>query len=177
MASKTIFEQTLHNFCYLVTKKVAVDRWFWFFDFYIIPKYHIFNPPQRRRRWGGRGGMCPTSFGISVNPIRTKGDRLCPPYYYCPPHLFGQCGVSAPYFRMCTLKFGLNSIRTCSVVSIQKICFKKNYVSRSLKLRAILLPYKKCVTEKRAYLNKLKLPLFVLVFWSIPFNKLPFFHR
>ena len=35
-------------------------------------------------------------FGISVNPIRTKGGRLCPPYYYVPPppHLFGRCGVS-----------------------------------------------------------------------------------
>ena len=49
---------------------------------------------QRRRRWGGRGARAPPSFGISVNPIRTKGGRLCPPYYYWPPHLFGRCGVS-----------------------------------------------------------------------------------
>ena len=44
---------------------------------------------------GGAGGACaPPSFGISVNPIRTKGGRLCPLYYYVPPHLFGRCGVS-----------------------------------------------------------------------------------
>ena len=29
---------------------------------------------------GGAG-----NFGISISPIRTKGSRLCPPYYYCPP--------------------------------------------------------------------------------------------
>ena len=27
----------------------------------------------------------PRSFGISVNPIQTKGDRLCPQYYYWHP--------------------------------------------------------------------------------------------
>ena len=49
---------------------------------------------------GGAGGAraSPPSFGISVNPIRTKGGRLCPPYYYylittCP-HLFGRCRIS-----------------------------------------------------------------------------------
>ena len=47
---------------------------------------------------GGRRGTCPPSFGISVNPIRTKGGRLGPLYYYePPPHLFGRCGVSEPY--------------------------------------------------------------------------------
>ena len=36
------------------------------------------------------GGMCPPpSFGISVNPIWTKGGRLCPPHYYWAPHLVG----------------------------------------------------------------------------------------
>ena len=51
---------------------------------------------QRRRRWGGAGASAPPpSFGISVNPIRTKGGRLCPPYFpWPPPHLFGRCGVS-----------------------------------------------------------------------------------
>jgi hypothetical protein len=35
---------------------------------------------------GGREGACaPPSFRISVNPIWTKGGRLCPPYYYWPP--------------------------------------------------------------------------------------------
>ena len=32
---------------------------------------------------GGAGGaMAPSDFGRSVNPISTKGDRLCPPNYY-----------------------------------------------------------------------------------------------
>ena len=35
---------------------------------------------------GGAGGACaPPKFGISGNPIRTKGGRLCPLYYYVPP--------------------------------------------------------------------------------------------
>ena len=33
--------------------------------------------------------------GVLINPIRTKGGRLCLPYYYVPPNLFGRCGVSA----------------------------------------------------------------------------------
>ena len=44
---------------------------------------------------GGGGAWGHPSFGISVNPIWTKGGRLCPPYYYWAPHLLGQCGVSA----------------------------------------------------------------------------------
>ena len=43
---------------------------------------------------GGGGARAPPKFGILVNPIWTKGGRLCPPYYYVPPHLFGQCGIS-----------------------------------------------------------------------------------
>ena len=42
-------------------------------------------PAGRDAGGGGRGDMCPPSFGISVNPIRSKGSRLCPPYYYWPP--------------------------------------------------------------------------------------------
>ena len=53
---------------------------------------------QRRRWWGGQGGMCPPSFGVSVNPIRTKGGRSCPPYYYRPPQIFGRWGVSGMSF-------------------------------------------------------------------------------
>jgi hypothetical protein len=35
---------------------------------------------------GGAGGArAPPSFGISVNPIRTKGGRLCPPITTGPP--------------------------------------------------------------------------------------------
>ena len=45
---------------------------------------------------GGAGGArAPPSFGISVNPIRTKGGRLCSTYYYWPPQTFGRRGVSA----------------------------------------------------------------------------------
>ena len=49
---------------------------------------------------GGAGRACAPfqSFGISVNPIRTKGSRLCPPYYYWPPHIFGRCGISANHY-------------------------------------------------------------------------------
>ena len=35
---------------------------------------------------GGAGGaMATPDFGRSVNPILTRGDRLCPPQYYEPP--------------------------------------------------------------------------------------------
>ena len=55
---------------------------------------------NRRRRWGGRGGTCPPSFGISVNPIRTKGGRLCPPYYYWAPHfLDNEASLQCKYGR------------------------------------------------------------------------------
>ena len=54
-------------------------------------------------RWGGRGA----SFGISVNPIWTKGGRLCPPYYYCPPPSFWTmrrlCHVSMNFAKRCGL--------------------------------------------------------------------------
>ena len=47
---------------------------------------------------GGRGAYAPPPrFGISLNPIWTKGGRLGPLYYYVPPHLFGRCGVSGDY--------------------------------------------------------------------------------
>ena len=38
---------------------------------------------------GGAGGaMVPPEFGRSVNPISTRGDRLCPPNYYWHPRIF-----------------------------------------------------------------------------------------
>ena len=44
---------------------------------------------QGRRSWGGGGGArALPKFGILVNPIRTKGGRLCPPYYYWAPPSF-----------------------------------------------------------------------------------------
>ena len=56
---------------------------------------------SREAGGGGAGGArAPPKFGISVNPIRTKGGRLCPPYYYWPPHLFGRCGASVMLFKL-----------------------------------------------------------------------------
>ena len=50
--------------------------------------------------WGVGGHVPPApSFGISVDPIWTKGSRLCLPYYYWPLHLFGRCGVSVVFVR------------------------------------------------------------------------------
>ena len=44
---------------------------------------------------GGAGGArAPPSFGISVNPIRTKGADYARHITTVPPHLFGRCGVS-----------------------------------------------------------------------------------
>ena len=44
---------------------------------------------------GGAGGACaPPSFGISVNPIWTKGQIMPAMLLVTPPHLFGRCGVS-----------------------------------------------------------------------------------
>ena len=83
------------------------------------------NSVQRRRRWGGRGGgRAPPSFGISVNPIRTKGDRLCPPYYYWPPHLFGRCAVSGSYMNLAIKKENGNTkkIKNISLNTFFKIC-------------------------------------------------------
>ena len=81
---------------------------------------------------GGGGGAgkarAPQSFGISVNPIRTKGGRLCPPYYYWPPHLFGRCGVSVIHTCMIC--------RTCQVTMY--ICsFDHNGIKTWLKVALI----------------------------------------
>ena len=46
------------------------------------------------------------------------------------------------------------------MVSIQKIFFWKNLIIKRLQSETILFPYKKCVTEKRTKVNKLKFPLF-----------------
>ena len=37
---------------------------------------------------GVRGTMAPPDFGRSVNPISTRGDRLCPPNCFCHPQIF-----------------------------------------------------------------------------------------
>ena len=47
---------------------------------------------------GGAGGArAPPSFGISVNPIRTKGADYARHITTVPPHHFGRCGVSVTY--------------------------------------------------------------------------------
>ena len=43
---------------------------------------------------GGGGACAPPSFGISVNPIRTKGADYARHITTVPPHYFGRCGVS-----------------------------------------------------------------------------------
>ena len=58
----------------------------------------------RRMGFGPGGTRAPPELGILVNPIRTKGGRLCPPYYNWPPHLFGRCGASAMSSEKCALR-------------------------------------------------------------------------
>ena len=40
---------------------------------------------QGRRKGGTLGASAPPMFGRTVNPISTRGGRLCPPQYYQPP--------------------------------------------------------------------------------------------
>ena len=63
---------------------------------------------------GGAGGArAPPSFGISVNPIRTKGaDYARHITTVPPPHLFGRCGVSAEHVHP-----AFNSKTLCSLIS------------------------------------------------------------
>ena len=55
----------------------------------------IFHAQFLIRDAGGEGGArAPPSFGISVNPIRTKGADYARHITTVPPHHFGRCGVS-----------------------------------------------------------------------------------
>ena len=38
-------------------------------------------------RGGAEGARAPPEFGRSVNPIQTRGGRLCPPHYCQPPRI------------------------------------------------------------------------------------------
>ena len=41
---------------------------------------------------GGQGGKFPPpDFGRSINPISTRGSRLCSPHYYVPSRIFRPC--------------------------------------------------------------------------------------
>ena len=42
-------------------------------------------------RGGAWEASAPPIFGRSVNPISTRGSRLCPPKYYEPPRIFRPC--------------------------------------------------------------------------------------
>ena len=46
---------------------------------------------QARRKRGAEGALAPPVFGRTVNPISTRGSRLCPPQYYEPPRIFRPC--------------------------------------------------------------------------------------
>ena len=93
------------EFCF----KLALNRWqkdcdWWFNnlrshelsahnDFWkLCIMQHIYFKFNLAPRLGFPGGSetpeVGGSFGISVNPIWTKGGRLCPPYYYVPPPIF-----------------------------------------------------------------------------------------
>jgi hypothetical protein len=58
------------------------------------------------------------------------------------------------------------------MVSIQEIFLEKLYIKKTAMLNH-LFPYKKCVNEKRTYVNKLKFSSLLTVFLSIPLNRLP----
>jgi hypothetical protein len=52
---------------------------------------------QARRKRGAEGALAPPVFGRTVNPISTRGSRLCPPQYYEPPRIFRPCDGPAKY--------------------------------------------------------------------------------
>ena len=49
------------------------------------PALQIFVSIRMAVGAGGPRGHGSPDFGTSVNPISTRGDRLCPPYYYYSP--------------------------------------------------------------------------------------------
>ena len=55
---------------------------------------HAFTLVRDAGAGGAGGARAPPSFGISVNPIRTKGADYARHITTVPPHLFGRCGVS-----------------------------------------------------------------------------------
>ena len=80
-----------------------IRKWQTLFIWNSLAMSNIIDAYCRDAGGGGAGGArAPQKFGISVNPIRTKGGRLCPPYYYWPPHLFGRCGVSVLCLLLCS---------------------------------------------------------------------------
>ena len=51
--------------------------------------------------------------------------------------------------------------------------FRKRIILKKLQFGTILFPYKKCVTEKRTYVNKLKFPLFLWLSCQYPLINYP----
>ena len=52
---------------------------------------------QGCRQGGAGGASAPTIFDRSVNPISTRGGRLCPPQYYQPSRIFRPCDGPVMY--------------------------------------------------------------------------------
>ena len=48
-------------------------------------------------RGGAEGARAPPEFGRSVNPIQTRGGRLCPPHYCQPPRIQKAIYISAKF--------------------------------------------------------------------------------
>ena len=49
---------------------------------------------------GAVGALAPPVFGQSVNPISTRGGKLCPPQYYQPPRIFRPCDGPEPQWPL-----------------------------------------------------------------------------
>ena len=58
-------------------------------DLMIINLYHkvASSMPRGVARGGAEGARAPPEFGRSVNPIQTRGGRLCPSHYCQPPRI------------------------------------------------------------------------------------------
>ena len=82
-----------------------------------------------------------------------------------------------PFFNFYNFSNSTNNVGHIEMVFIQKIVLRKKYMYiEKMQLWTIFLPYKKCVTEKKTYVNKgcnLLDPYLLTVLLSIPLNKLP----
>ena len=63
----------------------------YYFCFLLRSEDHSYITVQARRKRGARGAVAPPVFSRTVNPISTRGSRLCPPQYYEPPRIFRPC--------------------------------------------------------------------------------------
>ena len=72
---------------------------FWYVSKMFVITYHAGNGGS-----GGQGGRAPPppDFGRLVNPISTRGGRLCPPHFYLPPQIFRPSAI--PVMYICSAK-------------------------------------------------------------------------